>query len=92
MIYSPYWIINKTNMPLTLRDKKSITRTQITAAPIFDDVCHPVLFTTTKSSACVGINAKQWSRSFNIDTLGIKVAFDMTMAAQISATANKLRV
>ena len=82
-LFSPYWIVNKTDMPLELRDANARTFqpvcTPVIAAPVACDGegianSQPVLFSSSKGSMCVGITTRQWSKAVNLDSVGIMVS------------------
>ncbi|KAK6170959.1 hypothetical protein SNE40_019236 [Patella caerulea] len=66
-IYCPYWIINKTELPLHLRGSNSEVVLDI------GPVAHPMLFRFkkhTRKKAKLRLYDSRWSQSFSMDTVG----------------------
>ncbi|XP_055887721.1 intermembrane lipid transfer protein VPS13A-like isoform X3 [Biomphalaria glabrata] len=66
-IYTPYWIVNKTDLPLQLRGSLSDAVYELTNSP------NPLLFRFKKhkrKKAKLRVYESRWSQSFSADTVG----------------------
>ncbi|KAH9508945.1 hypothetical protein Btru_048361 [Bulinus truncatus] len=66
-IYAPYWIVNKTDLPLQLRGSLSDAVYELTNSP------NPLLFRFKKhkrKKAKLRVYESRWSQSFSADTIG----------------------
>ncbi|XP_052088041.1 intermembrane lipid transfer protein VPS13C-like isoform X4 [Mytilus californianus] len=72
-IYSPYWIINKTDLPILIRGSNSDAVYDCTQSSADSSVAPSILFRFKKhkrKKAKLKVYESKWSQSFSMDTVG----------------------
>ncbi|KAL3144165.1 hypothetical protein ABBQ32_003949 [Trebouxia sp. C0010 RCD-2024] len=71
VIFCPYWIINKTNLSLKLKDNTPVSSLPPRAAPGLGGVAQPILFGAGRAHMRVSVDDKYWSKTINLESVGI---------------------
>ncbi|KAK9808775.1 hypothetical protein WJX72_003363 [[Myrmecia] bisecta] len=71
VIFCPFWVINKTNLTIRFRDNTPSGNLPVVAPPGLGGTAQPLLFSSTRGSMKMCVHPGHWSRSINLDSLGI---------------------
>ncbi|DBA93880.1 TPA: hypothetical protein ACH3X3_013925 [Trebouxia sp. C0006] len=71
VIFCPYWIINKTNLTLKLKDNTPVSSLPPKAAPGLGGVAQPILFGAGRAHMRISVHESYWSKTINLESVGI---------------------
>eukprot|EP00884_Botryococcus_braunii_P017936 jgi/Botrbrau1/4826/Bobra.0325s0040.1 len=71
-IYCPFWIVNKTNLALRIRDTSPQATVPCIALPGLGTIPDPILFSSPSGVVRLSLNQGPWSRPVNLESPGIR--------------------
>ncbi|KAL0042783.1 hypothetical protein WJX79_011021 [Trebouxia sp. C0005] len=71
VIFCPYWIVNKTNLTLKLKDNTPVSSLPPKAAPGLGGFAQPILFGAGRAHMRISVHESYWSKTINLESVGI---------------------
>ena len=72
-LFCPYWILNKTDKEILIKDRKTHFGGQMVLKPCSGEhEWTPVLFSSTKSTVFISVAGVSWSKVINLNSVGLK--------------------
>jgi SHR-binding domain of vacuolar-sorting associated protein 13 len=73
VIFCPYWIVNKTEVPLRLREKAPHATSPAVCPANLGRLASPLLFSSARGTMKMAVHPSHWSKSINLESPGALV-------------------
>lgn len=69
-VFCPFWLLNKTDVPLGCRDAALRSQNPQLSAPALGSLATPLLLSSARGSMHLRVGSGRWSPSINLDKIG----------------------
>lgn len=70
-MFCPFWLLNKTDVPLGCRDAALRSQNPQLSAPALGSLATPLLLSSARGSMHLRVGFGRWSPSINLDKIGV---------------------